>query len=158
VEKRFVSGMMLTLLLISISTLAFDIQPVDTAPETSENYDEEGKNWEVRIVQHRTSSLELEELKRKLGILEQGGNYNLKIDGHGTGLRPPTEEEWREIADSTYFVEKILLVNEEDAPSSIDHTAGSWFPPIGDHACMDDDGHVDLNDLAIFAGNYGKSI
>jgi len=114
-----------------MSTLAFNIQPVDTDPKTAENHNEEENNWQVRIVEHRISSSELEELKWKLGILEESIDYNRKINGHGTGLRPPTEEEWAEIADRTYFVEKILLVPQEEPPSVVDHTTKPWFPPIG---------------------------
>jgi hypothetical protein len=129
--NRAISGMMLIILLICTLTFTFGIEPVGTDSKTTENCNEEGDNWQVRIVEHKISSFELQELKWKLGILEERRDYNRKIKGHGTGLRPPTEEEWIEIADRAYFVEKILFVQQEESPSSVDHTTKPWFPPIG---------------------------
>ena len=94
-------------------------------------YDKKGNNEQARIIEHKVSTLELEELKQKHGVLEEGRNYNQMFDGHGTGLRPPTDKEWTEIADKLYVVENILLDQQEDPPPSIDHTVKPWFPPIG---------------------------
>jgi len=88
-------------------------------------------NEETRIVGHRISPLELEDLKKRIGVWEEGMNLNQKINVHGTGLRPPTEEEWVNIANNLYKVEEIQLVQPVQAPSSVDHTTTPWFPPIG---------------------------
>jgi hypothetical protein len=79
----------------------------------------------------KISPLELDELKRKHGVQEEGRNYNLIIEGHGTGLRPPTDKEWLEIADKTYLVEGILLSQPAESPSAVDLSTTPWFPPIG---------------------------
>ena len=133
-KKKTVSGIMLALLLIGMSTLAFSIQSVNPDLKTLKNRNMKGNIEQARIVEHKTSSFELEELKRKLGVWEEGRNYNQIIDGHGTGLRPPTEKEWAEIADNAYIVERILLDPPIQAPSSVDHTTSSSFPPIGDQS------------------------
>jgi len=81
---------------------------------------------------HRIRSDELELLEQQIGVYEEGKNYNVIIDGHGTGLRPPTEEEWREIAKRMRIVDGISLTNPDLAKlTSIDHSQDEWFPPIG---------------------------
>lgn len=131
-KNRTVSAIIFTLLLMVTSALPFLLQPVSSQLEIKKDICEEVDNRQAIIIEHRISSSELEELKRKLGIWEEGRNYNKKVDGHGTGLRPPTEEEWAEIAESSYVVEKILLDQPVGTPpSSVDHTSDPWFPPIG---------------------------
>jgi len=154
IEKRMkakaVSGIMLTLLLLtSMLTLAFKIQPVKADLKTSEaeeslsvdeirfihnrtNHNKKGNKEQARIVEHRITSFEMKKLKRRIGVWEEGTTYNLIVNGHGTGLRPPTEEEWAEIVNKTYIVERILLNQTTQSPSSVDHTTKPWFPPIGD--------------------------
>ena len=51
------------------------------------------------------------------------------IDGHGTGLRPPSEQEWNEIAKNSYSID--LVSYQGNLPSSVDESTKSWFPPIG---------------------------
>jgi len=136
---------MLLLLFISVLVFESNMRVAGVSFETSEReglpliddaYDGTShvqivNEEQARIVEHRITALELEEFKRRIGVREEGRNYNEIINGHGTGLRPPTEEEWAKIADRAYFVEKILLVQQEEPPSSVDHTTKPWFPPIG---------------------------
>ena len=131
-KKKTVSGIAFTLLLICMLTLALNVQLVNADLETVMNHDKKGNNGQARIVEHEISTSELEELKCKVGVWEKDRDYNPVIDGHGTGLRPPTEEMWKEFAGETYVVEEIVLDPPADPPSSIDHSAGPWFPPIGD--------------------------
>jgi len=148
-KKKAVSGILLTLLLIGTLTSAFAVHAVaassnlrtNTAAEESTvedlqfalygtNQSKKGNKEQAKIIQHRTTDLELRRLIQETGVWEECGNYNQTINGYGTGLRPPTEEEWAEIACTTYFVEKVLL--SEPSSSSVDHTIDPWFPPIGD--------------------------
>ena len=131
-KKKTVSEITFTLLLIGMLILAFNIQLVNANLKTVMNYDENESNVQARIFEHKISASELEELKRKLGVSEEGRDYNQIIDGHGTGLRPPTKSEWTEIAEKAYVVEKVLLDQPTQAPTSVDQTATPWFPPIGD--------------------------
>ncbi len=129
---KAIAGLMLILIVISLSKLANDVSQVNADPKTIANQADKRYGEQAIIFEHRISTSELEGLKEKFGVPEEGRDYNLIIDGHGTGLRPPTEEAWMEIADETYSVEKILLAQLDQAPSSVDHTAKMWFPPIGD--------------------------
>jgi len=130
-KREVFSRTVLVSLLIGMLTLASNIQLVDSDLRTAENYSEDEK-VQAMIVEHEISAFELEKLKWKVGASEEGGNYNEIIDGHGTGLRSPTDNEWLEIAKKGHVVERILLDHGIQTPSSIDHTAQPWFPPIGD--------------------------
>ena len=130
-KKMTVSRTVLTLFLMGVLALGLVLQPVSSHLETRENRAEDRNNGEVIIVEHEISSFELEELRRNLGVFEKGRNYNPKIDGHGTGLRPPSEAEWAEIAERAYCVETIQLAELGTPPPSVDHTTKPWFPPIG---------------------------
>ena len=70
--------------------------------------------------------------KNLIGIYEKGKNYNKIIDGHGTGLIPPTEEQWEKIKNQPLLVEKIIYTaGTMKTPVSFDNSATIWFPPIG---------------------------
>lgn len=73
------------------------------------------------------------QLKNELSTYQQGKNYNLIIDGHGTGLIPPTEEEWNQLAQA-FSAAEFSPQNVQNLPSSVDQSATQWFPPIGDQA------------------------
>ena len=62
---------------------------------------------------------------------EDQRDYCLAIGGQGTGLNPPTEEEWVEIADRVYTVDRISIDPTIQSLSSVDHSIEPWFPPIG---------------------------
>ena len=128
VKGKFVSGIMLTLLLTSMLTLAFNIQPVSVKASLRE------ESGQAKIVEHRITTAELERMKRYIGVYE-GGNCSLIIDGHGTGLRAPTEEEWAQIAAKANVVDTISLGSlSQPVFSSVDWSASPWFPPIGNQS------------------------
>jgi fibronectin type 3 domain-containing protein len=78
---------------------------------------------------------ELQELRSTIGVAVPGENYNPIINGFGTGLRPPTEEEWALIAEHGLTLEPALQPAEpgldQATPTMIDWSATEHFPPIG---------------------------
>jgi hypothetical protein len=86
---------------------------------------------QVRVYEHRITSTELETLKGQIGIWEGGEDRNEATSGEGTGLRSPSEEEWRWIANKANVVEKITFDGVSQLPSRADHTTEPSFPPIG---------------------------
>jgi hypothetical protein len=70
-------------------------------------------------------------LKVSEGTYEEGRNYNMIIDGHGTGLKPPTAEGWEEMRRMRLVVDDIDF-STEYAPPNHDNSASDWFPPVGD--------------------------
>jgi hypothetical protein len=121
--KRVFSGLMLIALLISMLPLVCRIEPAKASIETRTEL--------ARIIERPITTSELGKLKRSTGVGEEGKSYNQMVNGHGTGLRPPTEKEWTKIATETYVVEKVVLGQGNETPTSIDHSADPWFPPIG---------------------------
>ncbi len=80
---------------------------------------------------HRMTDAELSQMKRIIGVAEKGKNYNKIINGHGTGLRPPTEEQWARIQQTTRIVDSLKSGGPLGAPLSVDLSALKSFPPIG---------------------------
>ena len=81
------------------------------------------------VNEHKITPLELIALESKIGVYLEGQNYSQIIDGHGTGLRPPTEQEWTEIATRLSSVGSVSP--QLSLPSSVDQSTKPWFPPIG---------------------------
>lgn len=84
----------------------------------------------AKVIEHEITVFEVEKLKEKMGVWQKGSNYNQLIGGHGTGLRPPTDEEWEAIAESSLTVDSVSL-NSIQSASNVDHSTEPWFPPIG---------------------------
>lgn len=128
------------LLMLSLSSfLAMSSQPVfsKSAPTNRLTSTPSGANEielsSVKLVTRKITVSELEKLKQMVGVSERYQDYNLIINGQGTGLRPPTKEEWAKIAEEAQIVELVLWKNQKTSVSSkVDHTNSLWFPPIGD--------------------------
>jgi hypothetical protein len=84
----------------------------------------------TKITRRVMTDEEFSRLKQKEGVYEEGKNYNIIIDGHGTGLRPPTEEQWEQIRRTACVVDKIEP-SKHPLRSSHDNSDTRWFPPIG---------------------------
>lgn len=88
---------------------------------------------DLKLVNRIMTNTEFQQLKKTVGTYEERKNYNTIIDGHGTGLIPPSEEQWETIRNQQILIDKIELQNKiTDIPSSHDNSATIWFPPIGD--------------------------
>jgi len=71
-------------------------------------------------------------MKSTIGVYEEGKNYNRQVNGFGTGLAPPNDEVWADIAENAHVVDSVStgLAN----PQAADNSATQWFPPIGNQA------------------------
>lgn len=83
---------------------------------------------QTSITQHKITLSELEKLKTSIGTFNSAQDYSQLVNGYGTGLTPPTEEEWASLAENTYIVESISFAGSS---SSVDNSALPWFPAIG---------------------------
>ncbi len=83
----------------------------------------------VEIEEHKITSRELRALKDQIGVYQEGQNYNQLIGSYGTGLSPPTAEEWKDIAENAHIIDGISSYGA--VPSFVDNSATPWFPPIG---------------------------
>ncbi|UCG44852.1 MAG: C1 family peptidase, partial [Candidatus Bathyarchaeota archaeon] len=121
--KELFSKTIFTLLLVGILAFTICIPSVRPSFETTEG--------RAIVVEHEITSLEQKRLKQEVGVYGENVDYSQIINGHGTGVRPPTEEEWIDILGNTFIVEKIMLDDSSQIASSVDQTATPWFPPIG---------------------------
>jgi hypothetical protein len=123
-KTKLTTTIVITVLLLSIITPLIQFTNANDNTSTKPNY------TDTALVQHKMSAGELQAYKDSAGTYQQGQNYNKIVAGYGTGLHPPTEEGWVEIAENAYVVEKIAY--QTTLPAAVDHTTDPWFPPIGD--------------------------
>ncbi|MDD1768910.1 MAG: C1 family peptidase, partial [Methanomassiliicoccales archaeon] len=73
---------------------------------------------------------EMEGLKEAVGAREATRDYNVVIDGYGTGLAPPTREEWDDAVGNLKVVDSVSSVG--DAPAAtFDISSEPHFPAVG---------------------------
>lgn len=105
----------------------FSLSSSQASVETTKTNAQEKAN----VFGHWITPSDLAKLKSRIGTSSEDGNYNQLIDGHGTGLQPPSDEQWAKIADNAYVVDMISFKVATAPPSRVDHSSESWFPPIG---------------------------
>jgi hypothetical protein len=119
------------------SPVAFSVSDVgDLSASKTETFyyrDNLPDGTEVVVGAHRLSQSELVAQQEQLGTASEGVNYNVIVDGHGTGYRPPTESEWATIAAEGLVIDEITRVDSRlGDPPSVDWSTSQYFPPIGD--------------------------
>ena len=67
-------------------------------------------------------------LKSSIGVRDPFRNYNVIIDGHGTGLAPPTEEEYQWMVGHVKYVDSVENYRSR---GSVDLSQSAYFPPVG---------------------------
>ena len=95
----------------------------------------------LKLEFRKVSNQELELIKSFEGESQEGMNYNQVIEGHGTGLKPLTKDDWAEFGDRVNVIEEIITLDSSgenkrfgstmQLSSSVDHTSSKYFPPIG---------------------------
>ncbi|MBS3816932.1 MAG: Ig-like domain-containing protein [Candidatus Thermoplasmatota archaeon] len=99
----------------------------------SENEEEDGFVYEsdgVKYRAHYMTEEEVERMKEKRGVYDPDKDYNEKINGHGTGLAPPTEEQYRSWIGNKIVIEEPLE-SDRKIQASNDLSAEPYFPEIG---------------------------
>ena len=146
---RLSSIVIFTCFVLLFSTIPFDgllperetvseAEVVD--PEKMKDYDSlltveaGGPEKKVIMTTRSASPDDIEELKARAGVWQPGVDYNPIIEGRGTGLKPPTEEEWAGMVGNFGIVEGIAPPIEGPISASVDHSTSIYFPPIGNQA------------------------
>ena len=80
---------------------------------------------------HLITEQEVLDMKSKVGVRAPGKNYNLLFNGLGTGLAPPTEQEWSAMVGNIEVVDEPLSAA---LPASLDHSTSPYFPPVRSQA------------------------
>jgi hypothetical protein len=83
------------------------------------------------------SSREVADMKSRIGVRSTSRNYNQIILGHGTGLAPPSEEEWGQIALQGKTIDTSgMTLSRSESPSQRDLSLDAAFPPIGNQGSL----------------------
>ncbi|WP_455393266.1 OmpL47-type beta-barrel domain-containing protein, partial [[Eubacterium] cellulosolvens] len=76
---------------------------------------------------HMLTESEVLELKERIGVFDPTTNYNTIINGLGTGLAPPAEEDWEAMIGTIEVVDAVVNGN---LPSFVDHSQSVYFPQV----------------------------
>lgn len=82
------------------------------------------------IQYHLLTEGEMADLKGNVGVREAGRDYDVIINGHGTGLAPPSEEEWERTVGSLKVVDSVSAVGDGPA-ATFDISSEPYFPAVG---------------------------
>ena len=80
--------------------------------------------YSMRTIDYR----DVMRMMKKLGVRDPNKNYNVIIDGHGTGLAPPTLEDYVEMIGNVEYVESVKNYKPR---ASNDLSQSPYFPPVG---------------------------
>jgi fibronectin type 3 domain-containing protein/C1A family cysteine protease len=69
------------------------------------------------------------QLEHAGGVYVEGTDYNVIIDGHGTGLAPPTSSQYSDMVGNVQVTD--LVLTRVSAPSSYDLSSQPFFPAVG---------------------------
>ena len=83
------------------------------------------------IKYHDATSSEIEKYKELIGTYSEDEEYNELVNGHGTGLTPPTKEGWDSMEGSMKIIDSIILNSLDSDLSNYDASETNYFPPIG---------------------------
>jgi hypothetical protein len=67
-------------------------------------------------------------LMEACGVFDPSVDYNVRIDGFGTGLAPPTEGEYADLVGNIQFVDDVKLASGSKLPPAIDHSTEPYMP------------------------------
>ncbi len=126
----FLSFVLAILLILGAVSSAYWTNPASTfSSNGSENAvtpKEDGLTYE----RSKLTEKELDQLKKQIGVYQKGKDYNEIVNGHGTGLTPPTIQEYKRLEGGVSFVEDVKAT--QPMQNSVDLTDDQYFPPIGD--------------------------
>ena len=91
----------------------------------------------LKILTEKISTNKLTKMKKQIGTYKKGFNYNKIYYGKSrTGLIPPTEAEWDELALKLNYITGIAKSRASGSTrslsSSVNRSTEKYFPPIGD--------------------------
>jgi hypothetical protein len=128
-KKALVSGIILIFIGLSIlPIISGDTNRVHSSDNTilKDNLDSAGN---FSIVSRPAGQNEIDQMKNRYGVFDSNRNYNVMYDGFGTGLAPPSEEEYEVMLGSLFIVDTI--VSPMPLFDSYDLSTDPCFPVVG---------------------------
>ncbi len=81
-------------------------------------------------VYHLATQHDIEKMKEEIGVRCSDKNYNVVVDGFGTGVAPPTEESWSMYENRLVIVDR-LKTSGDPGITAVDLSLDPHFPGIG---------------------------
>jgi hypothetical protein len=98
---------------------------IEEAPESFVvGEDGEGLSYESRSV----TATDVLAMMDACGVYDPSVNYNVKFDGLGTGLAPPSEEEYANLVGNVEYVDDVTLSPGGELPAAVDHSTEPYMP------------------------------
>jgi C1A family cysteine protease len=91
-------------------------------------YTSNGKNYVAKYITEEM----IEKLKESINLRDINKNYNNIIEGHGTGLAPPTEGDLDKLLGKLSILGVLSDSNYRFPAASVDLSSEIYFAPIGD--------------------------
>lgn len=86
-----------------------------------------GKSYQMEYITEE----KIENAKNNINLRENDKDYNVLIEGHGTGLAPPTENELNNLVGKTYIRNLVSDSHDQPPGASYDFSNQIYFPTIG---------------------------
>lgn len=130
----------LAALLLAFAALAMAMAPLMATPSSPLPVDgslsaEPEAGQSASVSTHAMTGAEMSAIRENVGVREPGVDYNAIVDGHGTGLAPPTAEEWGQMVGRTEVVDSVSPGTTE-LPASYDLSSQPYFPKVGNQGSM----------------------
>ncbi len=123
--SSFIVPIIALVVLSGMSGITAAVHPADTIQAEATGHYGPG------IVSHKMTLAELEDYKSKRGVRDAATDYNVLMDGHGTGKAPPTAEAYDSLVGSLSIVESVAS-DAKALTAAYDLSMTPYFPAIGD--------------------------
>ncbi len=100
---------------------------------------------------HLATPSDIQSLKSTLGVRDPEKNYNLIINGFGTGAAPPTEEEYNSLIGELSIITGVI---DPPTATSIDLSQDPYFPTVGNQGSQ---GSCTAWSVAYYANSYAQA-
>ncbi|MDD1743582.1 MAG: hypothetical protein LUO85_03045, partial [Methanomassiliicoccales archaeon] len=102
-----------------------EAQPVDASTATEASFTDSNG-----MILSLMTDTDVQEMRERVGTRVEGVNYDVIVDGHHTGLAPPSAESWESMVGEAWIAqapEALPLTS----PSAYDMSTNPWFPKVG---------------------------
>lgn len=119
--------------LLSLSTFVSLSGTQTTAGVAGDGAVDDGRG--LGYAYHKLTEPEMRALRAAIGVMDPTADYNVQVDGYGTGLSPPSETAWEAMVGELNVVDSVDIA-AEDLPASMDLSVLPTFPTIGNQSAQ----------------------
>lgn len=126
--KQILAMLLLAMMLVPMCTLASATPAAYASADDSTRplaqLDNNGSNY------HLATVADVQALRETWGVREPGKDYNVIVNGFGTGAAPPTEESYAKMVGKV-LIQDSVPAGAMDIPSAYDLSKQPYFPAVG---------------------------